>query len=77
MNAELDEVGAVHVPGVLDDAMPEERKLGIEAGLAWLGVADAMVIYVDRGISPGMTEAIKLAKAMGIPVHPRMLENQD
>ena len=27
-------------PGILDDDDGEERQLGIEAGLAWIGVAD-------------------------------------
>ena len=41
-------------PGVLDDAMPADRRLGIDAGLAWLGVAEATVVYTDRGVSNGM-----------------------
>ena len=44
-------------PGVLDDLVPEERRLGIDAGLAWGRVADAAVFYVDLGLSPGMREA--------------------
>ena len=31
-------------PGVLDDNIPAERKLGIEAGLAWGTCADATVV---------------------------------
>jgi len=34
--------------------VPAERKLGIDAGLAWRDVAEASVVYVDRGISSGM-----------------------
>lgn len=44
-------------PGVLDDDIPEERQLGIEAGLAWGRAADAAVFYVDLGWSRGMLAA--------------------
>lgn len=43
--------------GVLDDKIPEQRRLGIEAGFAWAGVADKVVFYVDRGWSKGMLAA--------------------
>ena len=45
-------------PGILDDTIPDEREVGIAAGLEWAHVAEAMVIYTDRGISPGMQRAI-------------------
>jgi hypothetical protein len=61
-------------PGVLDDDIPDERLLGIEAGLAWRTVADATVVYTDRGISDGMRHGIKVAQAAGIPVEFRSLE---
>lgn len=48
-------------PGVLDDADPDERKIGIEAGLAWGGAADATVVYMDRGLSRGMRAGIDMA----------------
>ena len=38
----------------LDDADPAQRDLGIRAGFAWRGVADATVVYADHGISSGM-----------------------
>jgi hypothetical protein len=60
-------------PGVLDDDKPAERKLGIDAGLAWLPVAQAMVVYADHGESPGMMAAISLAKRAGIPIERRSL----
>lgn len=44
-------------PGILDDDKPEERKLGIEAGLAWYLAADKIVFYTDRGWSRGMLAA--------------------
>jgi hypothetical protein len=44
---------------VLDDTIPEERAMGIAAGLAWKEVADLHVFYVDLGYSPGMAYALK------------------
>jgi hypothetical protein len=58
-------------PGVLADDVPEERKLGIEAGLAWDRVADATVVYVDYGISRGMKEGIDRARKEGRTVELR------
>lgn len=55
-------------PGVLDDKAEDERALGIEAGLAWLPVADAMVVYMDRGISPGMQAAMDVVSGYPIPI---------
>lgn len=46
--------------GVLDDGLPVERALGINAGLAWRAVAHAAIFYVDRGWSKGMTAAREL-----------------
>jgi hypothetical protein len=48
-------------PTILDDSVPEERKNGIAAGLAWGKVADATVVYTDRGISRGMKYGISVA----------------
>jgi hypothetical protein len=52
-------------PDVLDDLIPEERTLGIEAGLVWALAADTTVVYVDRGISMGMSYGIKAAERAG------------
>jgi hypothetical protein len=48
--------------GILDDTIPEERQLGINAGLAWKSVADLHVFYIDLGMSPGMVYAAKNSK---------------
>lgn len=61
-------------PGVLNDDNPQERTLGIAAGLAWLSVADAMVVYHDRGLSRGMMNAMDLANKANIPVEIRFIE---
>lgn len=44
-------------PGVLNDDIPGERRLGIDAGLAWADRADAAVFYTDLGWSRGMLDA--------------------
>jgi hypothetical protein len=61
-------------PGILRDEVPDERKLGIAAGHAWMAVADAMVVYVDLGISSGMSDAIAAAYRMGLPVERRCID---
>ncbi len=52
-------------PGVLRDEVPYERRLGIDAGLAWGKVADAHVFYVDLGWSRGMLAAREWCEAEG------------
>jgi hypothetical protein len=61
-------------PGVLDDAIPEERELGIRAGLVWGWAAYATVVYGDRGISAGMQKGIRAAEEEGRPVEYRTLK---
>ncbi len=60
--------------GVLDDGDPEERKLGIEAGLAWGPVAEATVCYIDLGITPGMEQGVARAEKERRPVEFRRLK---
>ena len=60
-------------PGVLDDDVPDERQLGIDAGLAWTAVADASVVYIDHGITGGMWRGIEAAIEAGLPVYLRRL----
>lgn len=60
-------------PGVLDDGDPEERVLGIDAGLAWGCLADATIVYADLGISRGMRYGIERAEREGRPVEYRQL----
>lgn len=62
---------------VLDDNIPDERKLGILAGFAWGSVAEATVVYTDYGISNGMKEGIKQAEIEGRPVEYRKLLTKD
>jgi len=60
-------------PGILDDLVADERELGIAAGLAWGSVAEATVVYTDRGISRGMEYGIERARREGRPVEFREL----
>ncbi|PWL18802.1 hypothetical protein DKP76_06980 [Falsochrobactrum shanghaiense] len=59
---------------VLDDMRPDERELGIEAGLAWYRVAEKCVVYEDFGMSRGMAEGTARARSYGVPVEYRRLE---
>lgn len=61
---------------MLKDHIPEERRLGITAGLAWGRVADATVVYVDRGLSLGMKYGIMYAKREERPIEYRTLYPQ-
>lgn len=61
-------------PGVLDDSLPQERALGIAAGLAWRAVAQAAVFYVDRGWSKGMLAAKELYDTEDFPYSIRSIE---
>lgn len=61
-------------PGILSDLIPAERQHGIDAGLAWRRVAQASVVYTDRGITKGMEYGIAAARAAGVPVEFRTLQ---
>ena len=58
---------------MLNDAVPEERMLGIAAGLAIGESADATVLYQDLGISGGMRLGIDHAVELGRPIEYRRL----
>ncbi len=60
-------------PGILDDTLPEERKLGMEAGKVWSACADLVACYVDYGWSSGMLWGREQAKNQGIPVEIRKI----
>src|SRR5690606_15923194 len=49
-------------PGILDDGIAHERRRGIAAGHTWIGVAHAVVVYDDYGISEGMARGIERAR---------------
>lgn len=60
--------------GVLDDTIPEERSLGIDAGLVWGACADKTVVYTNLGTSKGMEYGIANAKRAGREIEYRRLE---
>lgn len=60
-------------PGILKDEIPSERQQGIDAGLAWLSVADYSVVYTDLGISKGMQYGIDAARQLGKHIEYRSL----
>lgn len=47
------------MPGCLNDAVQEERTLGIAAGLKFAECCEVTCVYFDRGISPGMIQGVK------------------
>lgn len=59
--------------GVLDDTVPAERILGIDAGLLWGQCADKTVLYTDLGISKGMEYGIASAERHNRPIEYRSL----
>ncbi len=60
-------------PGVLDDADPVERELGIHAGFAWQNVAHVIAVYTDYGISGGMQYGIDHAVGSGCTIEYRTI----
>ncbi len=60
--------------GILDDLVPEERKLGIDAGFAWGRAAEAVAFYLDRGWSRGMRGGYVEAKRRGASIELRALD---
>lgn len=60
-------------PGLLTDDIPEHRALGMAAGHAWIARAEALVVYEDHGVSPGMDAGIRAALRLMIPIEHRRL----
>jgi len=65
--------GLYTLPGVLDDNVPEERKMGMEAGHDWLAAADLVAVYEDYGITRGMEQGIRLAEQLGLRIEVRKI----
>ena len=59
--------------GVLNDRIPEERKLGIKAGFVWADLAEKRVVYLDLGMTDGMKKGVEHAKEIGQQVELRWL----
>lgn len=61
-------------PGVLDDTIPDDCKLGIEAGLQWGRNATFTVVYLDRGFTDGMRQGVQRALEEGRRIEYRYLD---
>ena len=59
----------------LDDTIPEERAIGIQAGLKVGQQASKTIVYTDLGISHGMELGIKSAERNGRKVEYRTIQN--
>jgi ADP-ribose pyrophosphatase YjhB (NUDIX family) len=55
-------------PSVLNDDVPEERKLGMAAGFAWQERTDIAAVYTDLGVTSGMGEGIRRALDQHFPI---------
>jgi hypothetical protein len=60
---------------VLRDWIPEDRKLGIEAGFFWRDVAEKTVFYVDLGMTEGMKLGAEDCEKKGKSYEIRKLPN--
>jgi hypothetical protein len=60
-------------PQVLEDKKEGERDQGIAAGMAWLARCEALIVYADLGLSPGMKAEIEQATLMQIPIEFRYI----
>lgn len=60
-------------PQFLNDDSPDQRALGMAAGLEWLRQAEATVVYTDLGVSPGMVAGINRAATLGKPIYYRAI----
>lgn len=58
---------------VLNDMQPEDRKLGMESGFAFIGRSDYTAVYEDYGISKGMQEGINIAEKFGHKIDRRKI----
>lgn len=52
----------------LNDNDPDERELGIAAGLSFVADCDETWVFTDYGISEGMRRGMKAAVAAGRPI---------
>lgn len=59
--------------GILNDSLPDQRKLGMEAGFAWGRMAELVAVYTDLGITSGMRRGIELALERGQVVEERWI----
>ena len=63
--------------GVLDDLIPEERELGLRAGLEWSLQTEAVIFYMDHGMSPGMQKALNWHRGFHKEIEYRYLYSEE
>lgn len=51
--------------GVLEDSKPEQRRLGVEAGLCFGNLCEKTILFPDLGMTSGMIEGVEKAKKSG------------
>jgi hypothetical protein len=73
MRGEAPFAGHLFYTRVLDDNVPTERALGINAGHSWGLAAELTAVYTDLGISGGMKLGVERAVEVGRPVEMRSL----
>ena len=60
-------------PQVFDDLDEDQRRVGMTAGHVWLKQAELVAVYIDLGVSRGMSMAEALAIKLGKPTTTRRL----
>lgn len=60
--------------GLLSDADPEHRMMGIQAGFAYTDVSEVIAVYMDRGVSDGMRQRIERSQLIGQRIELRWLD---
>mgnify|MGYP001562217949 CR=1 FL=1 len=60
-------------PQVFDDLDEDQCRVGMQAGHVWLKQAELVAVYIDLGVSRGMSMAEALAIKLGIPTTTRRL----
>lgn len=61
-------------PGILDEMVPADRNMGMQAGMQWGLAAHKVVVYIDKGISKGMQLGMDFYRHAGIPIEHRQIE---
>lgn len=60
----------------LNDADPEDRKLGMAIGSAWSEAGEKRAVYTDLGVSGGMSAGIEEARYQGQEIEYRTLPEE-
>lgn len=63
--------------GILNDDIPEERRLGISLGYWWGSKAATVAFYIDHGMSRGMEAALQYYQTHRIPIEYRKLYKEN